>query len=56
VAKVQITLKANATVVAERVAMPPAVVLPYKIVNRKATPAKAALRIPRQRHAVAAAR
>ena len=57
VAKVQMSAaKANATATAEIVALPPAVVLPYKLVDRKATPAKAALRIPRQRQAIAAAR
>src|SRR5713101_6009456 len=42
--------KADPTVTAETIAPTQAVVLPYKLMNRKATPAKAALRIPRQRH------
>ena len=56
-AKVQMAaVKADATVTAETVAPAQAVVLPYKVVNRKATPAKAPLRMPRQRQAIAAAR
>jgi RNA polymerase sigma factor for flagellar operon FliA len=47
---------AAAALTAETAAPPQAVVLPYKLVNRKAMPAKAALRIPRQRQAIAAAR
>ena len=48
-------LSADATGIGETAA-PQAVVLPYKPVSRKATPARAALRILRQRQAVAAAR
>ena len=43
-------------VVAEQVALPPAIVLPYKLAARKPVPAKAALKMPRQRQAVAVAR
>jgi len=50
-------LRADARMTAETVASPHGVVLPYKIVNKRPTPVKASLKnIPRQRHAIAAAR
>ncbi len=47
-------MKANPTMTQETVATPSAVVLPYKA--KRATPAKATLKVTRTRHAVAAAR
>jgi RNA polymerase sigma factor (sigma-70 family) len=49
-------LKANQSFVAETVAAPQAVVMAFKPAGRKAAPAKATLRVPRQRQALAAAR
>ena len=49
-------LKANQSFVAETVASPQAVVMAFKPTGRKAAPAKATLRVPRQRQAMAAAR
>jgi RNA polymerase sigma factor for flagellar operon FliA len=49
-------LVADATMTAETVATPHGVVLPYKPANKKPAPAKAALKLPRQRQAIAAAR
>jgi hypothetical protein len=49
-------LKANQSFVAETVASPQAVVMAFKAAGRKPTPAKASLRLPRQRQAIAAAR
>ena len=49
-------LRANQSFVAETVASPQAVVMAFKPVVRKAAPAKATLRVPRQRQAMAAAR
>jgi RNA polymerase sigma factor FliA len=49
-------LRANQSFVAETVASPQAVVMAFKPVVRKAAPAKATLRMPRQRQAMAAAR
>jgi RNA polymerase sigma factor for flagellar operon FliA len=49
-------LKANQSFVAETVAAPQAVVMAFKPAGRKAAPAKATLRVPRQRQAMAAAR
>jgi hypothetical protein len=40
----------------EQLASPHSVVLPYKAVAKRLSPAKVALRMPRQRQAVAAAR
>jgi RNA polymerase sigma factor FliA len=51
-----VAMKADPTMTAEKVASTQAVVLPYKRVAKKAVPAKAALKMPRQRQAVAAAR
>jgi hypothetical protein len=41
---------------AEKIASPVAVVLPYKLVNKRPAQVKALLKMPRQRHAIAAAR
>jgi hypothetical protein len=46
----------DATMTAETVAAPHAVVLPYKAVAKRPVPVKATLKMARARHAVAAAR
>jgi RNA polymerase sigma factor for flagellar operon FliA len=51
-----IPLKANTTYTAETVASPQAVVLAYKAAGKRPAPAKATLRMPRPRQAIAAAR
>jgi RNA polymerase sigma factor (sigma-70 family) len=49
-------LAADATMTAETVATSHGVLLPYKPANKKPAPVKAALRVPRQRQAIAVAR
>jgi len=56
VAATQPSFAARPAQVAELVATPQAVVLPYKVVIKRPAPAKAALKMPRRREAVAAAR
>jgi len=56
-AKAQLVrLKPDATMIAETVAAPHSVVLPYKSAAKRPAPAKATLKMPRTRQAVAAAR
>jgi RNA polymerase sigma factor for flagellar operon FliA len=49
-------LKVNATMMAEKVAAPQAVVLAYKPANKRPASGKATLKMPRERQAIAAAR
>jgi hypothetical protein len=51
-----VSLKANPSYTSETVAAPPAVVMAFKPASKKSVPVKAALRIPRQRQVMAAAR
>jgi len=51
-----VPMVANPAYTAETVASPQAVVMAFKPVSRKPAPIKAALRMPRQRQAIAAAR
>jgi RNA polymerase sigma factor for flagellar operon FliA len=51
-----VPLKANPAYTAETVAAPPAVVMAFKPVSKKAVAVKASLRMPRQRQAMAVAR
>lgn len=54
--RAMVPMVANQSFTAETVASPQAVVLPYKLANKKPAPIKASLRMPRQRQAIAAAR
>jgi RNA polymerase sigma factor for flagellar operon FliA len=56
VTRAMVPLKANPAYTAETVASPHAVVLAYKPASTRPAPAKATLRMPRQRQAMAAAR
>ena len=56
VSSVLVPMKANTSFTAETVASPQSVVLAYKPASTRPVPVKAALRMPRQRQAIAAAR
>ena len=51
-----VPMKANPSYTAETIASPRAVVLAYKLASKRPAPVKAALRMPRQRPAIAAVR
>ncbi len=51
-----VPMKANTTFTAETVASPQSVVMPFKASSKRPAPAKATLRMPRQRQQMAAAR